>query len=158
MCETQGEEVAALIDTASMTSGIVKEVNRITDILDELLMVGRIESGKIKFDPVQVDVKEYIDTITRELFLPHQDGRNLQQWLAQPKKKRVRSAVRLLRYATPSDVRGFTHLKLAPDEARAAYKQRRAEAKKAAREKWRQKKKGKKKKKGGKRSARKAQP
>ena len=87
-----------------------------------------------------------------------QDGRNLQQWLAQPKKKRVRSAVRLLRYATPSDVRGFTHLKLAPDEARAAYKQRRAEAKKAAREKWRQKKKGKKKKKGGKRSARKAQP
>jgi len=78
MCETQGEEVAALIDTASMTSGIVKEVNRITDILDELLMVGRIESGKIKFDPVQVDVKEYIDTITRELFLPHQDGRNLQ--------------------------------------------------------------------------------
>ncbi|MCB9046544.1 MAG: PAS domain-containing protein [Chitinophagales bacterium] len=78
MCETSGEEVAAMIDTHAMTSGIVKEVNRITDILDELLMVGRIESGKIKFEPVQVDVREYIHSVAGEMFMPHADGRSLQ--------------------------------------------------------------------------------
>jgi len=74
-----------------------------------------------------------------------QDGRTLQAWLVQPKQKRARSAVRLLRYAVPTDVRGFTRLTLPPHEARAAYKQRRAEAKQAARDKWKKKRKGRKK-------------
>jgi signal transduction histidine kinase len=43
------------------TTKILAEVNRITDILNDLLIVGQIESGKIKFNPEPVNIKEYID-------------------------------------------------------------------------------------------------
>lgn len=78
MCEDDGGSVAELMDTRSLTTGIVREVNRIADILDELLLVGRIESGKIKFDPQFTDIREYIDGITEEMFLPYKDGRMLE--------------------------------------------------------------------------------
>lgn len=78
MCAAEEDgDMATMIDTPSMTTGIVKEVNRITDILDELLMVGRIESGKIKFEPTTVNVRTYINSIVEELFMPYTDGRKL---------------------------------------------------------------------------------
>lgn len=77
MYDPEDAVMAAMVDTRSLTGGIVREVNRITTILDELLMVGRIESGKIKYEPTRLDVREYVRTIAGELFTPHDDGRNL---------------------------------------------------------------------------------
>lgn len=77
MYDANDSEVAEMVDTRYMTNGIVREVNRITDILDELLMVGRIESGKIKFEPVQTNAAAYIQKIAEELFMPCNDGRML---------------------------------------------------------------------------------
>lgn len=76
MYESMGSD-AVTIDKKKFTSGIVKEVKRITGILNELLIVGRIENNKVKYDPKQVDVHHYIDEIANEEFMPYTDGRNL---------------------------------------------------------------------------------
>lgn len=78
MCNGQDEAMMAAIDARGMTAGIVKEVNRITGILDELLMLGRIESGRVKFDPVATSVKHYLHQVAAEMYLPHDDGRMLE--------------------------------------------------------------------------------
>lgn len=77
MCDGQDAETLAMVDTPSLTGGIVREVNRITDILNELLMVGRIESGKIKFEPVATNIPDYINNLADEMYAPHTDGRTL---------------------------------------------------------------------------------
>lgn len=73
----QAEGSIDMVDTAGMTTGIVKEVNRITSILDELLMIGRIENGRIKFAPSFVPLHSYIDEIAKDHFMPYTDGRGL---------------------------------------------------------------------------------
>ncbi|MEZ5016926.1 MAG: ATP-binding protein [Flavipsychrobacter sp.] len=65
------------IDAAQFTDSIVKEVNRITEILDEMLMVGRIEKGTLKFKPEKTDMQHYLETLSHELYQPYHDGRNL---------------------------------------------------------------------------------
>jgi len=76
MYESMGSDAVA-IDKKKFTTGIVKEVKRITDILNELLIVGRIENNKIKYEPKHVDVRNYITEIAQEQFIPYSDGRNV---------------------------------------------------------------------------------
>lgn len=65
------------IDRKKFTSGIVKEVVKITDILNELLVVGRIENNKVRFSPALVNATSYINGIVEELYSPYSDGRTL---------------------------------------------------------------------------------
>ncbi len=65
------------IKPKTYTIKILAEVNRITDILNDLLIVGQIETGKIKFIPELVNIKEYVLKIVNENFLPYKDGRIL---------------------------------------------------------------------------------
>ena len=66
------------IKPENYTHKILSEVNRITDILNDLLIVGQIETGKIKFKPENVDIKEYVTKIIKENFSPFKDGRFLE--------------------------------------------------------------------------------
>lgn len=64
-------------DTGRMLNRIVKEVNIMTEILNQLMMVSKIEEGKVDFRVELVDVADFINEIKEELFAPHSDGRNL---------------------------------------------------------------------------------
>jgi signal transduction histidine kinase len=65
------------LDPATFSSSIVREVHRITTILNELLMIGRIEHGKIKFEPAYTDLTSLIGDLCKELFSPYRDGRSV---------------------------------------------------------------------------------
>lgn len=64
-------------DTSKMLNRIVKEVNIMTEILNQLMMVSKIEEGKVDFRVELVDIADFINEIKEELFLPNSDGRNL---------------------------------------------------------------------------------
>ncbi|MBS1771334.1 MAG: PAS domain-containing protein [Bacteroidetes bacterium] len=70
-------ETAIAVDRKTFTSGIVKEVSRITDILNELLVVGHIENNQVKYEPRTVDMRTYINDIVQEAYSPYSDGRKL---------------------------------------------------------------------------------
>lgn len=65
------------LDPAAFSSSIIREVHRITTILNELLMIGRIEHGKIKFEPATTDISTLIKDLSRDLFSPYRDGRSV---------------------------------------------------------------------------------
>lgn len=67
----------ANVDPSEFLDSIVKEVNRIAEILDEMLMVGRIEKGTLNFKPEKTDIIHYINAIVEELYMPYKDGRSL---------------------------------------------------------------------------------
>ena len=71
-------DVEVKIKPENYTHKILTEVNRITDILNDLLIVGQIETGKIKFKPESVNMKEYVEKIVEENFSPYKDGRVLE--------------------------------------------------------------------------------
>lgn len=72
------EDISDTADTfEEYTNGIIKEVNRITDILDEMMMMGRMEKGNVRFNPEWIPLKEYIDQICTDLYSPYTDGRTL---------------------------------------------------------------------------------
>ncbi|MEI8280278.1 MAG: PAS domain-containing sensor histidine kinase [Bacteroidota bacterium] len=61
-----------------MTSRIVKEVKVMTEILNELMMISKIEKGEIDFNPSDIDIHTFINTISQDLYTPYADGRSLQ--------------------------------------------------------------------------------
>lgn len=66
------------IDMTGFTTGIIREVNRITEILNEMMVVGKIEKGNMKFRAEPTNIRNYIQTIADELYSPYSDGRVLQ--------------------------------------------------------------------------------
>lgn len=71
------EERPEGVDPKQFTDSIVKEVRNITDILNEMLMVSRIEKGKIQFRPEPIDLGYYLNAIAEEQYSPYEDGRTL---------------------------------------------------------------------------------
>lgn len=65
------------LDHKSFTSSIITEALRITDILNDLLIVGRIENGKLKFEPEYIHINNYIHKLAAEQYSPFKDGRVL---------------------------------------------------------------------------------
>ncbi len=60
---------------------ILKEVDSMTDILNELMIVNKIEKGEVEVSKSTVDVEKYIQDITY-LFRPYRDGRTLELEIA----------------------------------------------------------------------------
>ncbi len=56
---------------------IESEIKRLTDLMNDVLTIGRIESGKIKFQPVQTDLVEFCQNIINQSFSEQKDGRKL---------------------------------------------------------------------------------
>ena len=60
-----------------ITERIKNEVHKITNILSQLLMIGRIEAGSIELETEDIDVKEFVSNLINEYFNPAIDGRML---------------------------------------------------------------------------------
>lgn len=81
-----------------MLSRIVKEVNHMTELLNQLMFVNRMETGKMEFTPTSCNVKQLLVDIALDMFQPNGDGRNL--LLALPVEEVIVTAdSRLLRHA-----------------------------------------------------------
>jgi len=53
---------------------INKEVSRLTNLMNDILLLGRIDSGKLEFRPVPVDLGKFIsDLITQQRFVQNDD-------------------------------------------------------------------------------------
>lgn len=55
---------------------ITSKVDEMTELMNGLLMVSRVEGGKIKFRPEQVDIIEFLKEVLSS-YMPWKDGRNL---------------------------------------------------------------------------------
>ena len=61
-----------------MTARIVKEVKVMTEILNELMMISKIEKGDIEFHAGDTDLHSFVNEISLDLYSPYTDGRSLQ--------------------------------------------------------------------------------
>jgi PAS domain S-box-containing protein len=59
------------------THRIVEEVKNLKDLMDELLLVSRIEANKINFNPDEIDITAFVNDLTNQQYRPWRDGRNL---------------------------------------------------------------------------------
>ncbi len=60
-----------------MMGRIMKEVRLMTEILNELMMISRIEAGKMEYAPDNIDVLKFVEDIKNDFYNPHTDGRAL---------------------------------------------------------------------------------
>lgn len=71
------ENPNSIVNPKNYTETIMKEVHNITNILNELLMVGVIESGNSKFKGEYEVIQAFIDSLIKR-YSPFFDGRSLQ--------------------------------------------------------------------------------
>lgn len=77
LAKTLPPEKAVQIKDDEMLSRMSKEVTHMTETLNQLLMISRIENGKIEYAPQMVNMNFYLNEINKELYSPHSDGRRL---------------------------------------------------------------------------------
>jgi PAS domain S-box-containing protein len=77
LAKTLPPEKAVQIKDDEMLSRMSKEVTHMTETLNQLLMISRIENGKIEYAPQMVNLNFYLNEINKELYSPHSDGRRL---------------------------------------------------------------------------------
>ncbi len=65
-------------DPKLLTDRIIKEVELMTDILTQLLMVSKIEEGNMEVNKATVNIKDFINNDVVNIFSPHSDGRQIQ--------------------------------------------------------------------------------
>ncbi len=56
---------------------IDSEIQRLTDLMNDVLTIGRIESGNIKFEPVKTNLVEFCENLINQSFNNEEDGRKL---------------------------------------------------------------------------------
>ncbi len=78
LAKTLPPEKAMQIKDDEMLSRMAKEVTHMTETLNQLLMISRIENGKIEYAPQMVNLNFYLNEINKELYSPHSDGRKLE--------------------------------------------------------------------------------
>jgi signal transduction histidine kinase len=59
-------------------SRIAQEVTATTAMLNELLLVSKIEAGKIDYKPQETDIALFVLGLLEEYFMPYKDGRMVQ--------------------------------------------------------------------------------
>jgi signal transduction histidine kinase len=64
-------------DITPFTTQIITEVERMTAFMNDLLMVSKIEAGKIDFHAEATDLFDFINTIAATSYNPWKDGRQL---------------------------------------------------------------------------------
>ena len=82
MVIANGIEATMNIDPAKMLERINKEVVIMTDILNQLMMISKIESGNVEVSKQENDIRQFINGIWGDLYNPYTDGRILSiEWL-----------------------------------------------------------------------------
>ncbi len=79
-------------------SRINKEVHQMTEILNQLIMINKIEEGETKLEKSNVNLIEFSNVLMGEFFAPYKDGRSLQLVTNNPEIELV-CDIRLLRLA-----------------------------------------------------------
>lgn len=64
-------------EVKNYAKGIVDEVTQLKNLMDELLLISRIESDKMKFDPAEIDVIDFVHQLVHTHFTPWKDGRRI---------------------------------------------------------------------------------
>ena len=71
-------DLTAKKDPMDLTRKIVKEVSVMTDILNQLMIIGKVESGKLDISKEWVEVNSYLNQMVHDSFSPYTDGRCLE--------------------------------------------------------------------------------
>ena len=58
-------------------NNILSEVERMTTFMNDILMISKIEAGKIEFKPEAVSLISFVNEIMQKAYLPWKDNRNL---------------------------------------------------------------------------------
>ena len=64
-------------DPSVLSGRIVKEVEVMTEILNQLMMVSKIETGNIELEKKNTDIKQFIKNDLINMFSPYTDGRSV---------------------------------------------------------------------------------
>ena len=64
-------------DPAKMITRITKEVMLMTEILNQLMTISKIEAGSVAFEPQSVNIVEFLTSLKEDLYAPYSDGRQL---------------------------------------------------------------------------------
>jgi len=60
------------------TDTVIGQVDKMTSLMNELLLISKIESGKEEFNPVADNIVEFVKAISSQYFQPWNDGRSLE--------------------------------------------------------------------------------
>ncbi len=82
-----------------MMGRIMKEVRLMTEILNELMMISRIEAGKMEYAPDNIDILKFVEDIKNDLYNPHTDGRALSVHCTSPNTIFASIDKKLMRHA-----------------------------------------------------------
>jgi len=64
-------------DIEQYITQILNEVEKMTEFMNDLLMVSKIEAGKIDFKPEKISIKEFLQTLVKDHYSPWKDGRSI---------------------------------------------------------------------------------
>ncbi len=65
-------------DIDNYANHILSEVERMTTFMNDILMISKIEAGKIEFNPEAVSLIDFVNTISKSAYSPWKDGRQLE--------------------------------------------------------------------------------
>lgn len=73
----QEQNVFTKTNTSEQLNQIKDEINRMVTLMNELLLVSKIEAGKIDFNAEEIHINKFINSIIEEQFNPWKDGRTI---------------------------------------------------------------------------------
>ena len=63
--------------TAVFTDRIIRQVDKMTQLMTEFLFLSKVEAGRIPFNPQKMNLPEFLEKLKMELYNPWKDGRTL---------------------------------------------------------------------------------
>jgi len=99
------ELIDAMKDAAMLTEDelseqllqVKGEVNRMVQLMNELLIVSKIETGKIEYKEESIQLDQFVSDIIKEQFAPWKDGRVI-EYLNEDKERMIRADKMMLRH------------------------------------------------------------
>ena len=64
-------------DIESYTNHILSEVERMTTFMNDILMISKIEAGKIEFNPEEISLISFVNELIKKSYSPWKDDRSL---------------------------------------------------------------------------------
>jgi PAS domain S-box-containing protein len=64
--------------TKKFTDRIIRQVDKMTNLMSEFLFLNKVESGNISYNPTEIKIWELLLNLKQEFFNPWRDGRHLQ--------------------------------------------------------------------------------
>jgi len=64
-------------DIESYTNHILSEVERMTTFMNDILMISKIEAGKIEFNPEEISLISFVNELIKKSYAPWKDDRTL---------------------------------------------------------------------------------